>query len=144
MNIESFVSTIRMAEHNRNYTDDFMDCDVAEDYIKFQPENLNSKSAHLAIDLLKQLKYSENTKVGGSLLNVGCGHDVITRILAKDFKNVVGTDIRSHQIIQATKATNPPNVEFKICSSDHLPFGDPTIDFTTASTHCTSWTLTSS
>ncbi|XP_034995117.2 putative methyltransferase DDB_G0268948 isoform X1 [Zootoca vivipara] len=78
--------------------------------------------------------YLEEKRVspGQLAVDVGCGSGQSTRMLAKHFEKVVGTDISEAQIEEARRAPHPPNVSYLVCPAEELPFEDGSVDLVTA------------
>ncbi|KAE8441565.1 hypothetical protein EG329_004684 [Mollisiaceae sp. DMI_Dod_QoI] len=70
------------------------------------------------------------------LLDLGCGHGLISRELSPSFTRVLATDPSSSMITQASSTTSPiqyPNIEFKQASAEDLSFiPDGTLDMVVA------------
>ncbi|XP_059184274.1 putative methyltransferase DDB_G0268948 [Centropristis striata] len=67
-------------------------------------------------------------------LDVGCGSGQGTILLAPYFNKVVGTDISPAQLEQARANRNPPNVSYRECPAEELPFASGEVDLVTAMT----------
>ncbi|XP_045914689.1 putative methyltransferase DDB_G0268948 [Micropterus dolomieu] len=67
-------------------------------------------------------------------VDVGCGSGQGTTLLAPYFSNVVGTDISSAQLEMALVNSNPPNVSYRQCPAEELPFASGEVDLVTAMT----------
>ncbi|XP_006127467.2 putative methyltransferase DDB_G0268948 isoform X1 [Pelodiscus sinensis] len=78
--------------------------------------------------------YLEEKKLAPTRLavDVGCGSGQSTRILAARFEEVVGTDISEAQIQAAKEAASFPNVSYRVCPAEELPFEDGSVDLVTA------------
>ncbi|XP_033028211.1 putative methyltransferase DDB_G0268948 isoform X2 [Lacerta agilis] len=78
--------------------------------------------------------YLEKKRVspGQLAVDVGCGSGQSTRMLAKHFEKVVGTDISEAQIEEARRVPQPPNVSYLVCPAEDLPFEDSSVDLVTA------------
>ncbi|XP_061782284.1 putative methyltransferase DDB_G0268948 [Nerophis lumbriciformis] len=72
---------------------------------------------------------------GGPLelaVDVGCGSGQGTVQLAKHFASVVGTDISPAQIQEALEHAKEPNITYRQCVAEELPFADGSVDLITA------------
>ncbi|XP_040888519.1 trans-aconitate 3-methyltransferase-like [Toxotes jaculatrix] len=67
-------------------------------------------------------------------VDVGCGSGQGTILLAPYFSKVVGTDISPAQLEMALANRNPPNVSYRQCPAEELPFGSGEVDLVTAMT----------
>uniref|UniRef100_A0AAQ5YML2 Si:ch211-93g23.2 n=1 Tax=Amphiprion ocellaris TaxID=80972 RepID=A0AAQ5YML2_AMPOC len=67
-------------------------------------------------------------------LDVGCGSGQGTKLLAPYFTKVVGTDISPAQLEMASANSNPPNVSYRQCPAEELPFASGEVDLVTAMT----------
>ncbi|XP_038554263.1 putative methyltransferase DDB_G0268948 [Micropterus salmoides] len=67
-------------------------------------------------------------------VDVGCGSGQGTTLLAPYFSNVVGTDISPAQLEMALVNSNPPNVSYRQCPAEELPFVSGEVDLVTAMT----------
>ncbi|XP_039611249.1 putative methyltransferase DDB_G0268948 [Polypterus senegalus] len=67
-------------------------------------------------------------------VDVGCGTGQLTRQIACHFKLVVGTDISEAQIHEARMVPGFPNVSYKVCPAETLPFDNSSVDLITAAT----------
>lgn len=65
-------------------------------------------------------------------VDVGCGSGQGTVLLAKHFASVVGTDVSRAQIEVALQHAKPPNVTYRQCLAEELPFADSSADLMTA------------
>uniref|UniRef100_A0A671Y7J6 Si:ch211-93g23.2 n=1 Tax=Sparus aurata TaxID=8175 RepID=A0A671Y7J6_SPAAU len=61
-------------------------------------------------------------------VDVGCGSGQVTIPLAAYFATVVGTDNSSAQLEMALINSNPPNVTYRQCSAEELPFASGEVD----------------
>jgi ubiquinone/menaquinone biosynthesis C-methylase UbiE len=62
-------------------------------------------------------------------LDFGCGVGRLTRAMASRFRSVVGIDISTEMLRQASALNHCPNCTFANVTSDVLPFLDGTFDF---------------
>ncbi|XP_067439351.1 putative methyltransferase DDB_G0268948 [Thunnus thynnus] len=67
-------------------------------------------------------------------VDVGCGSGQGTVLLAPYFTKVVGTDISGAQLEMALANSNPPNVSYRQCPAEELPFASGEVDLVTAMT----------
>ncbi|XP_041637995.1 putative methyltransferase DDB_G0268948 [Cheilinus undulatus] len=67
-------------------------------------------------------------------VDVGCGSGQGTVLLAPYFTKVVGTDISQAQLEMAHANSNPPNVSYRQCPAEELPFSPGEADLVTAMT----------
>ncbi|XP_024144645.1 trans-aconitate 3-methyltransferase isoform X2 [Oryzias melastigma] len=67
-------------------------------------------------------------------VDVGCGSGQGTVLLAQHFTKVVGTDVSPAQLEMASTNTNPPNVSYRECPAEELPFANGEVDLVTAMT----------
>ncbi|XP_071775034.2 putative methyltransferase DDB_G0268948 [Centroberyx gerrardi] len=67
-------------------------------------------------------------------VDVGCGSGQGTTLLAPYFTQVVGTDISPAQLEMAQANSNPPNVSYRQCPAEELPFAAGEADLVTAMT----------
>lgn len=67
-------------------------------------------------------------------LDVGCGSGQGTILLAPHFIKVVGTDVSPAQLEMALANNNPPNVSYRECAAEDLPFASGEVDLVTAMT----------
>ncbi|XP_039907353.1 putative methyltransferase DDB_G0268948 [Simochromis diagramma] len=67
-------------------------------------------------------------------LDVGCGSGQGTTLLAPYFTKVVGTDVSPVQIETAQANKNPPNVSYRQCPAEELPFASGEVDLLSAMT----------
>ncbi|XP_057709378.1 putative methyltransferase DDB_G0268948 [Corythoichthys intestinalis] len=65
-------------------------------------------------------------------LDVGCGSGQGTVLLAKHFESVVGTDVSPAQLEVAMQHAKEPNVTYRQCVAEELPFADSSVDLITA------------
>ncbi|KAI9821200.1 MAG: hypothetical protein M1827_003934 [Pycnora praestabilis] len=69
-------------------------------------------------------------------VDLGCGHGVVTRYLAKEFKHVLGTDPSKGMVEQAQSTTSSaeyPNVEYRDATAESSPFlEDASVDMAVA------------
>ncbi|XP_054643640.1 putative methyltransferase DDB_G0268948 [Dunckerocampus dactyliophorus] len=90
-----------------------------------------SPSDHLikhVIDFVEKQK-------GGPLelaVDVGCGSGQGTVQLAKYFASVVGTDVSPAQLQVALEHAKEPNITYRQCVAEELPFADGSVDLITA------------
>ncbi|XP_036946278.1 putative methyltransferase DDB_G0268948 [Acanthopagrus latus] len=61
-------------------------------------------------------------------VDVGCGSGQSTIPLAAHFATVVGTDNSAAQLEMALTNSNPPNVSYRQCSAEELPFASGEVD----------------
>ncbi|XP_071320949.1 putative methyltransferase DDB_G0268948 [Trachinotus anak] len=67
-------------------------------------------------------------------VDVGCGSGQGTILLAPYFTKVVGTDVSPAQLEMALANSNPPNVSYRQCPAEELPFASGEVDLVTAMT----------
>ncbi|KAE8278518.1 hypothetical protein D5F01_LYC23423 [Larimichthys crocea] len=67
-------------------------------------------------------------------VDVGCGSGQGTILLAPYFTKVVGTDVSPAQLKMAVANSIPPNVSYRQCSAEELPFASGGVDLVTAMT----------
>ncbi|XP_074484007.1 uncharacterized protein LOC141763337 [Sebastes fasciatus] len=67
-------------------------------------------------------------------VDVGCGSGQGTIPLAPYFTKVVGTDVSPAQLEMAVVNNNPPNVSYRECPAEDLPFASGEVDLLTAMT----------
>ncbi|XP_070786916.1 putative methyltransferase DDB_G0268948 [Enoplosus armatus] len=67
-------------------------------------------------------------------VDVGCGSGQGTILLAPYFTKAVGTDISPAQLEMALACNNPPNVSYRQCPAEELPFAAGEVDLVTAMT----------
>uniref|UniRef100_A0A3Q1EQJ5 Si:ch211-93g23.2 n=1 Tax=Acanthochromis polyacanthus TaxID=80966 RepID=A0A3Q1EQJ5_9TELE len=67
-------------------------------------------------------------------VDVGCGSGQGTKLLAPYFTKVVGTDISPAQLEMASANSNLPNVSYRQCPAEELPFASGEVDLVTAMT----------
>ncbi|XP_047432075.1 uncharacterized protein si:ch211-93g23.2 [Mugil cephalus] len=67
-------------------------------------------------------------------VDVGCGSGQGTVLLAPHFTRVVGMDISAAQIEMAQTNSRPPNVSYRQCPAEELPFAPGEVDLLTAMT----------
>ncbi|XP_041856971.1 putative methyltransferase DDB_G0268948 isoform X2 [Melanotaenia boesemani] len=65
-------------------------------------------------------------------VDVGCGSGQGTQLLAKHFASVVGTDVSPAQIQVALQHVKEPNITYRQCVAEELPFADSSVDLVTA------------
>uniref|UniRef100_A0A3B4ZFM1 Putative methyltransferase DDB_G0268948 n=1 Tax=Stegastes partitus TaxID=144197 RepID=A0A3B4ZFM1_9TELE len=65
-------------------------------------------------------------------LDVGCGSGQGTLRLAKHFASVVGTDVSPAQLEVASQFAKEPNITYRRCVAEELPFADSSVDLVTA------------
>lgn len=65
-------------------------------------------------------------------VDVGCGSGQGTVLLAKHFSSVVGTDVSPAQIEMALQHAKEPNITYRLCAAEELPFADSSVDLMTA------------
>ncbi|XP_077584130.1 putative methyltransferase DDB_G0268948 [Stigmatopora nigra] len=86
-------------------------------------------------DLIQHvIKFVEKQRPGPLFLalDVGCGSGQGTVLLAKHFESVVGTDVSLAQIEVALQNAKEPNITYRQCSAEELPFADSSVDLITA------------
>ncbi|XP_029386859.1 putative methyltransferase DDB_G0268948 [Echeneis naucrates] len=90
-----------------------------------------SPSHHL---IQQVLDFMEKKKVHSFELavDVGCGSGQGTLLLAKHFASVVGTDVSPAQLEVALEHAKKPNITYKQCVAEELPFADSSVDLVTA------------
>ncbi|KAI4898319.1 hypothetical protein NFI96_028566 [Prochilodus magdalenae] len=65
-------------------------------------------------------------------VDVGCGSGQGTVLLAPHFTQVEGTDVSPAQLEQAIIHNNAPNISYRECPAEELPFEDGSVDLVTA------------
>ncbi|XP_029315555.1 putative methyltransferase DDB_G0268948 [Cottoperca gobio] len=65
-------------------------------------------------------------------VDVGCGSGQGTVLLAKHFASVVGTDVSPAQVEVAMQHAKEPNITYRQCVAEELPFADSSVDLITA------------
>ncbi|KAF1371867.1 hypothetical protein PFLUV_G00273810 [Perca fluviatilis] len=65
-------------------------------------------------------------------VDVGCGSGQGTILLAPYFTKVVGTDVSPAQLEMALANSSPPNVSYRECPAEELPFAPGEVDLVTA------------
>ncbi|XP_076602279.1 putative methyltransferase DDB_G0268948 [Chaetodon auriga] len=65
-------------------------------------------------------------------VDVGCGSGQGTVLLAKHFASVVGTDVSPAQVEMALQHAKEPNITYRQCAAEELPFADSSVDLMTA------------
>ncbi|XP_059199607.1 putative methyltransferase DDB_G0268948 [Centropristis striata] len=65
-------------------------------------------------------------------VDVGCGSGQGTVLLAKHFASVVGTDVSPAQLEVALQYAKQPNITYRQCVAEELPFADSSVDLITA------------
>uniref|UniRef100_A0A3P8SHF1 Zgc:162780 n=1 Tax=Amphiprion percula TaxID=161767 RepID=A0A3P8SHF1_AMPPE len=65
-------------------------------------------------------------------VDVGCGSGQGTLRLAKHFASVVGTDVSPAQLEVASHYAKEPNITYRQCVAEELPFADSSVDLVTA------------
>uniref|UniRef100_A0A3B3Y3E8 Methyltransferase type 11 domain-containing protein n=1 Tax=Poecilia mexicana TaxID=48701 RepID=A0A3B3Y3E8_9TELE len=90
-----------------------------------------SPSDHLIQQVLDFLE-KHRGRPFGLAVDVGCGSGQGTRILSKHFSSVVGTDVSPAQLEVALQQAKEPNVTYRQCVAEELPFADSSADLVTA------------
>lgn len=67
-------------------------------------------------------------------LDVGCGSGQGTVLLAPHFVQVIGTDVSAAMLEFALASDHPPNVSYRQCPAEQMPFEDGAADLVTAMT----------
>uniref|UniRef100_A0A8C2XC61 Si:ch211-93g23.2 n=1 Tax=Cyclopterus lumpus TaxID=8103 RepID=A0A8C2XC61_CYCLU len=67
-------------------------------------------------------------------VDVGCGSGQGTVLLAPYFTKIVGTDVSPAQLEMALTNENPPNVSYRECPAEKLPFASGEVDLVMAVT----------
>uniref|UniRef100_A0A3B4YY36 Zgc:162780 n=1 Tax=Seriola lalandi dorsalis TaxID=1841481 RepID=A0A3B4YY36_SERLL len=95
-----------------------------------------SPSDHLiqqVLDFLeKQVRFITRCRPFELAVDVGCGSGQGTLLLAKHFASVVGTDVSPAQLEVALQHVKEPNITYKQCVAEELPFADSSVDLMTA------------
>ncbi|XP_062288044.1 putative methyltransferase DDB_G0268948 [Scomber scombrus] len=65
-------------------------------------------------------------------VDVGCGSGQGTLLLARHFASVVGTDVSPAQLEMAVQHAKEPNITYRQCVAEELPFADSSVDLVTA------------
>ncbi|KAM4601779.1 putative methyltransferase [Polymixia lowei] len=97
-------------------------------YLRYrvEPRELITK----IMDYLKE----KTAKPFNLAVDVGCGSGQGTILLAPYFTQVVGTDVSPAQVEMALANSNPPNVSYRTCPAEELPFAASEVDLLTAMT----------
>ncbi|XP_027879387.1 uncharacterized protein LOC114148360 [Xiphophorus couchianus] len=90
-----------------------------------------SPSDHLIQQVLDFLE-KHRGRPFGLAVDVGCGSGQGTRILSKHFASVVGTDVSPAQLEVALQQAKEPNITYRQCVAEELPFADSSADLVTA------------
>nr|XP_046260576.1 demethylmenaquinone methyltransferase-like [Scatophagus argus] len=96
-------------------------------YWKYRP----SPSDHLMQQILDFVKKHKGHPFELAV-DVGCGSGQGTVLLAKHFTSVVGTDVSPAQVEMALQHAQKPNITYRECLAEELPFGDSSVDLMTA------------
>ncbi|KAI0889188.1 S-adenosyl-L-methionine-dependent methyltransferase [Annulohypoxylon maeteangense] len=79
------------------------------------------------------LNYHQLPAPGGTLLDLGCGHGIITRYLRPHFKSALAIDPSVGMIAQAQQTTADPEIVFRQGSAEDLSFlSDGSVDMAVA------------
>uniref|UniRef100_A0A3B3WWS1 Methyltransferase type 11 domain-containing protein n=1 Tax=Poecilia mexicana TaxID=48701 RepID=A0A3B3WWS1_9TELE len=82
----------------------------------------------------KIMSYMENNELYKLAVDVGCGPGKGTVLLAPYFTRVVGTDISQAMVERALAKNNPPNISYRHCPAEEIPFASGEVDLVTAMT----------
>ncbi|XP_042369237.1 putative methyltransferase DDB_G0268948 [Plectropomus leopardus] len=102
--------------------------DHAAAYLQYRVEPVE------LISLIMSYMEKKTTKQFNLAVDVGCGSGQGTILLAPYFTRVVGTDISPAQLQMTLAKSNPPNVSYRECPAEELPFGSGEVDLVTAMT----------
>ncbi|XP_029558132.1 putative methyltransferase DDB_G0268948 [Salmo trutta] len=91
-----------------------------------------SPSAQLIEEVMSFLKKKRGVQPCDLAVDVGCGSGQGTVLLAPHFSSVVGTDISPAQLEVAQEHTTAPNISYRQCQAEELPFADSSVDLVTA------------
>uniref|UniRef100_A0A8C2XDZ9 Si:ch211-93g23.2 n=1 Tax=Cyclopterus lumpus TaxID=8103 RepID=A0A8C2XDZ9_CYCLU len=81
------------------------------------------------------MSYMKNkVKCCNLAVDVGCGSGQGTVLLAPYFTKIVGTDVSPAQLEMALTNENPPNVSYRECPAEKLPFASGEVDLVMAVT----------
>ncbi|XP_054480167.1 putative methyltransferase DDB_G0268948 [Anoplopoma fimbria] len=83
---------------------------------------------------MSYMERKKGTKPFNLAVDVGCGSGQGTNLLAPYFAKVVGTDVSPAQLEMAVTNKNPPNVSYRECPAEDLPFSSGEVDLVTAMT----------
>nr|XP_046238835.1 putative methyltransferase DDB_G0268948 [Scatophagus argus] len=86
------------------------------------------------IDRIMNYMEKKTPKQFNLAVDVGCGSGQGTTLLAPYFTKVVGTDVSPAQVEAALANSNPPNVSYRQCPAEELPFAPGEVDLVTAMT----------
>ncbi|XP_029369218.1 putative methyltransferase DDB_G0268948 [Echeneis naucrates] len=89
---------------------------------------------HEFIDRLVSYMERKMSKPFNLAVDVGCGSGQGTILLAPYFNKVFGTDISPAQLEMALTNSNPPNVSYRQCPAEELPFPSGEVDLVSAMT----------
>ncbi|XP_068602504.1 uncharacterized protein [Brachionichthys hirsutus] len=79
------------------------------------------------------LDFQKKQKAGSDLaVDVGCGPGRGTVLLAKHFASVVGLDVSPAQIEVALQHSKEPNITYRQCVAEQLPFSGSSLDLVTS------------
>nr|XP_057907864.1 putative methyltransferase DDB_G0268948 [Doryrhamphus excisus] len=96
-------------------------------YMKYRVEN-HEEVINRMMDFMKpKVQQKFNLAV-----DVGCGHGKGTMLLAPYFDQVVGIDVSSAQLKMAEDNSLCPNVTYRQCLAEELPFESRQVDLVTA------------
>ncbi|XP_043988381.1 putative methyltransferase DDB_G0268948 [Gambusia affinis] len=90
-----------------------------------------SPSDHLIQQVLDFLE-KHRGRPFGLAVDVGCGSGQGTQILSKHFASIVGTDVSPAQLEVALQQAKEPNITYRQCLAEELPFADSSADLVTA------------
>ncbi|XP_038161021.1 putative methyltransferase DDB_G0268948 [Cyprinodon tularosa] len=90
-----------------------------------------SPSNHLIKEVLDFLE-RHGSRPFELALDVGCGSGQGTQLLSKHFTSVVGTDVSPAQLEVALQQATEPNITYRQCAAEELPFADSSVDLVTA------------
>ncbi|KAM4537974.1 uncharacterized protein V3H82_023737 [Fundulus diaphanus] len=112
--------------------------DHAAIYLQYRvaPHTLISKiMSYMEKKVWELLFYSiQTTKEFKLAVDVGCGPRQGTVHLAPYFTNVVGTDVSKAMVERALVKGNPPNISYRQCPAEELPFTPGEVELLTAMT----------
>ncbi|XP_070694372.1 putative methyltransferase DDB_G0268948 [Pempheris klunzingeri] len=88
-------------------------------------------SDHLIQEVLDFLE-KQKGRLFELAVDVGCGSGQGTLLLAKHFVSVVGMDVSPAQLDMALQHAKEPNITYRQCVAEELPFADSSVDLITA------------
>ncbi|KAM9327719.1 putative methyltransferase [Pholidichthys leucotaenia] len=102
--------------------------DIAAAYLQYRvaPKEL--------INTIMSFMEKRTPKLYNFAVDVGCGSGQGTVLLAPYFTEVVGTDISAAQLQNVPANNNSPNVSYRQCPAEELPFASEKVDLLTSMT----------